>query len=80
MNELTDFICGCCIQIGNYCKIKKNRLGWLISILCIIYWASRAMSMGLQSQLFWHMISLILALYGYYSWSSDEPNTQKTDR
>lgn len=72
MNEITDFICGFMIQVGNYFKIKKNNVGWLISICCILYWASRAISMGLHSQLFWHIFSLGIAIYGFYTWGKDD--------
>jgi hypothetical protein len=71
MNNITDFIAGLFIQIGNYYKIKKSKVGWVISIICIIYWMARAYSNGLYSQCFWHTISISLAIYGYIKWSRE---------
>jgi hypothetical protein len=69
--QIIDFIVGAMIQVGSYYKIKKNRVGWLISICSIFYWMFRAGSMGLYSQGFWHLVSLSIASYGFYSWSKE---------
>jgi hypothetical protein len=68
MNNFTDFLAGLTIQIGNYYKIKKNRIGWLLSICAIIYWIMRANTTGFYSQCFWHLFSLTMAIYGYCKW------------
>lgn len=74
MNDITDFIAGALIQIGSYYKIKKNNVGWLISIVCIFYWMARAITMSLYSQCFWHLVSLSLAVYGYFNWKEKDGN------
>lgn len=68
MMQLLDFFVGLMIQVGSYYKIKKNPIGWIISIVSIVYWSHRAMSLGLYSQCFWHAFSLCVAIYGYWSW------------
>lgn len=70
--QILDFIAGFSIQIGNYYKIRKNKVGWLISICATLYWMQRGISMGLYSQTFWHAFSLITASYGFYVWNKGE--------
>jgi Nicotinamide mononucleotide transporter len=74
--EITDFIAGCLIQYGNYLKIKKNALGWLCSMIAVVYWVLRAGSMDLKSQMFWHIVSFMVMSYGFLSWRRTETNIQ----
>ena len=68
MNEYTDFLCGCLIQIGNFIKIRKHYTGWLISMFAIGYWVIRGYSTGFVSQTFWHLFSFCMATYGFIKW------------
>lgn len=68
LGEILDFIAGIFIQYGNYLKIRKKSLGWLFSLVAIIYWICRAQSMSLNSQAFWHICSFMMAAYGYWNW------------
>lgn len=72
MNEITDFLCGALIQYGNYLKVKKNYLGWLCSMVAIVYWIVRGISTGFQSQSFWHMVSFMVAFYGFICWKKEK--------
>jgi len=56
------------IHLGNYHKINKKSIGWLFSCIAIIYFIGRSISCGFISQPLGHMISLTLALYGFYTW------------
>ncbi len=69
--EILDFLAGCLIQYGNYLKIRKNHLGWMVSMIAIIYWVIRAHTTGFSSQMFWHMVSFMMASYGYLSWRKE---------
>ncbi len=80
MMQITDFIVGLMIQVGTYYKIKRNKKGWLISLLCICYWASRAISCGLYSQSFWHIFSFSTAMWGYYSWTKQDKTGIKNEK
>lgn len=63
-----DFAAGITIQYGNYLKIQKKSLGWAFSIMGILYWICRAQTLNLNMQAFWHMVSALVAGYGFYSW------------
>lgn len=69
--EITDFAAGLTIQIGNYYKIRKKAFGWLLSMAAIVYWICRAQSTGFQAQMFWHLVSFLMAGYGYYKWKKE---------
>lgn len=69
--EILDFLAGCCIQYGNYLKIRKKAVGWLFSMGSIVYWVCRARTTGFSSQCFWHMVSFMMAAYGYYKWNKE---------
>lgn len=68
IGEITDFLAGCLIQYGNYLKIRKNPIGWLFSMGAILYWVGRAHMTGFNSQCLWHMVSFMMAAYGYFIW------------
>ena len=68
VGEVFDFLAGIFIQYGNYLKIQKRSIGWAFSIVGIIYWICRAKSLDLNAQSFWHMVSLMMASYGFWSW------------
>ena len=70
--EMADFLAGCTIQIGNYMKIRKMASGWLLSMAAIVYWICRAQSTGFQAQMFWHMVSFMMAAFGYVKWRYDK--------
>jgi hypothetical protein len=70
--EITDFIAGCMIQLGTYLKIQKNPIGWIMTMVTIIYWVWRASYTGFISQQFWHIVSFLMALHGYVTWRSNE--------
>ena len=66
--EVTDFIAGMTIQMGNILKIKKLPIGWLLSLVAIAYWIIRAHTTGFYSQTFWHAVSFSVATFGYLQW------------
>lgn len=72
MNEATDIAAGLVIQVGNYLKIKKNAKGWLLSMAAILYWVIRAKETGFQGQMFWHLVSFLIAFQGFYQWRANE--------
>lgn len=70
--EIADFIAGLTIQMGNILKIKKRSIGWLFSLMAIAYWIVRAHTTGFTSQTLWHMVSFIVAFFGYIQWKKQE--------
>jgi hypothetical protein len=66
--ELLDFSAGLLIQAGNYYKIRKRACGWLLSMIAIVYWIARARFTGFQAQMFWHMVSFMMAASGWLMW------------
>ncbi len=66
--EMLDFAAGLMIQVGNYFKIRKRAIGWLFSMGAIIYWIGRANYTQFQAQMFWHMVSFMMAASGYFLW------------
>ena len=68
LGDLTDLGAGLLIQGGNYLKIKKKATGWLCSCAAIVYWVFRSHSTGFAMQEFWHMVSFLMASFGYLTW------------
>ncbi|MBS0616496.1 MAG: hypothetical protein JSR58_08100 [Verrucomicrobia bacterium] len=66
--EITDFLAGLTIQVGNFLKIQKLATGWLFSLIAIGYWIMRAHTTGFYSQTFWHMVSFSVAGFGFLKW------------
>ena len=62
------------IQVANLLKIKKQSLGWLLSMVCIAYWICRGWSTGFMSQSLWHGVSFTMATNGFYKWRNNEVN------
>jgi len=66
--ELFDFLAICNIHLSNYFKIKHNAAGWLLSSCSILYFIFRAYSLNLTAQTLGHILSLSMALTGFYHW------------
>jgi hypothetical protein len=68
LGDVTDLMAGCLIQVGNYLKIRKKATGWACSCVAIVYWVFRSHSTGFAMQEFWHMVSFLMASFGYLTW------------
>lgn len=70
--EITDFIAGITIQVGNYFKIRKLAIGWFFTLIAVLYWFFRVNRCGFISQSFWYVYSSMVATYGFLSWKKGE--------
>lgn len=68
MNEFTDLFAGLTTQLANVFKIQKKSLGWFLTMSVILYWIARTSQTGFQSQMFWNIVSFLIASYGFYNW------------
>lgn len=68
IGEICDCLAGCLIQYGNFLKIRKKAVGWLCSMIAIVYWVFRAHTTGFVMQQFWHITSFMVASYGFFNW------------
>lgn len=72
IDQLLDLLMIGLVHIGNYFKIQKNKIGWLISMIAITYFIVRSFWLGLYSQSFGHCISFSMAMYGFIKWYKNE--------
>ena len=70
--EVFDLVAIRNIHFSNLLKIKKMYAGWLLSSCSIMYFIYRAYSLDLKSQTLGHLISLSMAIYGFYSWKNKQ--------
>ena len=72
LGELTDLIASIGGKWGRWLNVRQNRWSFIVWTVCLMYWTVRNYEMGLIVQTGSTFISVILNMYGFYTWKSKD--------
>ncbi len=76
--EILDTIAKVLGKYGTWLGIKKNRMCFIVNIICCTYWIGIDVYRNLWSQALFTIPTIALQIYGYYKWGKDDKSTQQT--
>ena len=68
MGEITDLIFTIIGKLGRWFNVRGQRICFILWGICLLYWISRNIQLGLISQTCGCVVSLCFHIYGYWNW------------
>lgn len=74
--EILDTIVSLSGKYARWLNIRMIKFCFIIWSFNSIYWAFRDVQVGMYSQAFFCVVSLVFHLYGYFNWKKKEKNVK----
>jgi nicotinamide riboside transporter PnuC len=66
-------------KYGKWLNVKKNRLCFIVWSVSLTFWIFRDLYLGLYSQAFFCLVSLVFNFYGFYNWGKEGKKKEKSE-
>jgi nicotinamide riboside transporter PnuC len=77
VGEILDTIAKVLGKYGTWLGIRKNRMCFIVNIICCVYWIGIDVYRNLWSQALFTIPTIALQIYGFYKWGKDDKETER---